>query len=292
VPRLYDVAEELGLSAEAVDAAGSFAASRAHRALDDYGNRPGYVPADEDESRAAVRPRHDNLGSEEELFERRVQYIADHGFRALGHVAIFDQHAARELGDRLLTFLRDSGKSYWPLSYASAGLPEWNGDWSNLAAQLRHAPSDTATVLATLLLPSHLPSPEGGNNLGPDFDDWEVPPRSSSRELTAYGIDLELLRTLILGHDPSDPRLTVSTISTPALVRAFFRSVENVLTEASLDRYHWKLGLSVIQPTDPEVLLAIRVCLRSPRLGASLRDLPSDLPMARALVRLVEELDA
>jgi hypothetical protein len=69
----------------------------------------------------------------------------------------------------------------------------------------------------------------------------------------------------------------------PALARTLFRSIEAALADARADSYHWGRGLSTIQPTDPEVLLAVRACLRSDAAGSATRDLPSDLPMAARL---------
>jgi hypothetical protein len=282
---LLDVAEGLGLAAQTVSDMGGFAASRAYLAMDGHGN-PGYV---DPEATTDAGPELEADVSDER-FVRRVQYVADHGLRALGQVAIFDQAAAIDLAESLMPFLRNAGDPSWPLVCAYATLPWRHEDWAYLAELLDDAPVGAPRELARCLLPPELQARSLSG--GPDDRVDEFRRSSWSRRgLALYGIDLEVLRTVVLGHDPADSELVVSGISTPTVLRALVRSIEAALREARVDRYHWEAGLSVIQPTDPEVMLAIRACTRSTGAGSWMRDLPTDVPMVRALVRLADALE-
>jgi hypothetical protein len=165
--------------------------------------------------------------------------------------------------------------------------------WWEVADRLATEPATAARELARCLLPPALQQPYQPERpqLTPRWNERRPRPRWSRQALAPYGIDLELLRTVVQGRAAGNQPVLVSDISMPALARTLFRSIEAALADARADEYHWGRGLSTIQPTDPEVLLAVRACLRSQAAGTATRELPADLPMGRALVALVEALD-
>jgi hypothetical protein len=309
---LPDAIAELGLEESAVHDVGFFAASRADRAIAFAGPQDelhpwGHAEGEEDAGKRPtdekdVAPAGGGVSPEDEAARPGlVRYVSDHGFRAVGLIALFDQHAALHLGERLMSFLRRVQDASWPLAYASAGLPlpvlgraEPDPDWDEVAGRLAAEPASAARELARCLLPPALQqSFQPGRTWYPPlvWTEERPAPRWSRRALAPYGIDLELLRTVVLGRDGGTQPLTVSEISMPALARTLFRSIEAALADARRDTYHWGRGMSTIQPTDPEVLLAVRACLRSQAAGTATRDLPPEVPMSRALVRVVQALD-
>lgn len=208
--------------------------------------------------------------------DERIAYVRDHGFRAMGQLALFDQEGASALGDRLKGWLRALEDPLWTLAYASALLPYDR----RFVDEFSHAPYTPARDLVRCLVPETLQW---------HLDERRTGPSVSRTALSPYGIDLELLTLIVLGRTPGTDPAVVSVISMPALVRTLFASIEAALAEAREDGYHWEAGLSFVQPTDPEVLIAVRAVLRSEAAGPA-RDLPGDLPMSRALVDLVLEL--
>ena len=289
MPALPEVISGLRLNKPAVYDVGFFAASRANRAIDFHLEQ-------------RVRQHDDNIEDDRETaadVAGRVRYVRDHGFRAVGLVALFDQDAAIDLGARLLSLLQDADDPCWPLAYASAPLPPpvpgWGDSppWSEVADPLAAEPASAARELARCVLPPALQQPyqPGRPQLTPRWDERRPGSRWSRQALAPYGIDLELLRTVVQGRAGGAEPLLVSDISMPALARTLFRSIEEALADAREDEFHWTNGVSTIQPTDPEVLLAVRACLRSEYAGAATRELPAELPMGRALVTLVEALD-
>ena len=289
MPVLPEVIDGLGLSKPAVYDVGFFAASRANRAIEFHL-----------EQRA--RRYDDTIGDYRESVADvagRVRYVRDHGFRAVGLVALFDQDAATDLGARLRSLLQDADDPCWPLAYASAALPPpvagWgdNPQWWEVADQLATEPVSAARELARCVLPPALQQPYQPDRpqLTPRWNERRPGSRWSRQALAPYGIDLELLRTVVQGRAGGAEPLLVSDISMPALARTLFRSIEAALADARADAFHWSNGVSTIQPTDPELLLAVRACLRSQYAGAATRELPAELPMGRALVTLVEALD-
>lgn len=279
-----DVVYALGLNQDAVHDIGFFEASRARRAADFEGKTE---PAD----------AHARLEDEIDAREARVHYVCDHGFRGLGLTALFDQYSAVQLGAHLQSWLQSQKSSAWPLAYAAAPLPgpteEWRENsamWEAIATDLGQEPATSPRELAHCLLPGPIQQPSSSQ-----YGIWwnnELPGRRwSRRALAVYGIDLELLRSIVVGY-AGDPELApVSEISMPAMVTTLFQSIEVALTEARADVFHWERGLSIIQPTDPEVLLAARACLRSEGARDALRRVPVDLPMSGAVLRLVSEID-
>jgi hypothetical protein len=312
MPALSDVIAGLGLDESAVRDVGSFAASRADRAIaftgpqDELqhpdGEDSGYETGDRTGAERDIPLADRGISPEDEAARAgRVRYVSDHGFRAVELIALFDQHAAIHLGERLMSFLRIAEDACWPLAYASAYLPlpipgrtDPDPDWHDIADRLAAEPATAAREMARCLLPQALQQPfQPGSTVFPlpVWNEERPAPRWSRRALTPYGIDLELLRTVARGRDGGTQPLIVCEISMPALARTLFRSIEAALADARQDAYHWGRGLSTIQPTDPEVLLAVRVCLRSEAAGGATRDLPLELPMSRALVRLVQAID-
>jgi hypothetical protein len=159
-----------------------------------------------------------------------------------------------------------------------------------LVERLKAEPPGTPRSLASCLMPDD--SREGDAfTYRSIWSDDVTSPRWSRQSLAPYGINLELLITLVRGHTPGSEPMAISEISTPALAQVFFRSIENALGTARRDEYHWAHGMAPVQPTDPEVLLAVNACLRSEAAGPAVRNLPPDLPMSRALVELVQVLD-
>jgi hypothetical protein len=244
----------------------------------------------------AFRTRHalEHTAEDDADREAQIRYVSDHGFRSLGLTAMFDQSEVVELGEQLRQWLAHAGSRAWPLAYATAPVP-WRApdpDWERLVGELAQEPDTAPRELASCLLPASMHPTVQGHSLSEMLWNTDRPsPRWSRQALAPYGIDPELLRTMVYGRTRDPQPQQVSDISRPALVSTLFRSIEAALTEAREDVYHWSHGLSVIQPTDPEVILTVRVCLHSEITNTAVRELPPDLPMSRALVELVEAVD-
>jgi hypothetical protein len=249
VPPVWGVVQQLGLDPEVVLDVAEFENMRARQAMD----------ADWDVGHPGDR----------------ADYICDHGFRAIGLLLPFDQDAAAQLGVRLRDWLLDWKNPFWPLTFATTSVD----DADSLGQRLNDEPYTTARDLCRCLVPQSLTRPASGRPAGPD---------ATRAALAPYGVDLELLQLIVLGRTPGTDPAVVSDISMPALVRTLFASMEAALAQSRADGYHWSAGLSVVQATDPEVLLAVRAVLRS-AAAPHARDLPEDLLMGRALVRLVDE---
>lgn len=261
MPELESVAESLGLDIRSIHNVGGLAGMRAESAMDAWAN------AEMQETHPAVPPKF-------------VDYLCDHGFRAVGLISLFDQGGSAFLATRIGNLLRRIGSPFWPLSFASAPIEDPKG----LAHELDRTPFTAARDLCRCLVPDSFPEPALTRR---------ARPRATRTALAPYGIDLDLLRLIVLGKTAgATSELVVSNISMPALVQTLFRSIENSLADQRADGYHWSAGLSLIQPTDPEVLIAVRACLRSEAASRHATELPDDLPMVQALVNLVMAIGA
>lgn len=167
-----------------------------------------------------------------------------------------------------------------PLALAAQRLPRWGEGGLPLPGAGGY-PEDLAGCLLSRR-DADLPRPLGSTR---GRSAW------SRRSLWLYGIDIELLRSLLDLASPASGS-SVSDISRPAVLHALFRSNEAALGEARRDRYHWSTGLSGIQATDPEVLLGPRACVRSPMTRDNAAQFPQDeLPMATAVLELAMALE-
>lgn len=261
MPVLGEVIERLGLEPESIGLVARYRAQAVRAALDD-------VERHRDEPGRTETAREDPL----------VDYVTTHGLRALGLLALVDQDAARELGDDLLWWLREVGHPAWPLAFAVTDL----SDRARRFPDLGEAPPGYPTDLAWLLL-----------DPGLDLLDLRTVDRRRGfgrGGLAPYRLDLRLLSATAKGGNSTQPG-TISEPSAPAVVRALMGSVEDALVEARLDQRHWRLGAASIAPTDPEILLAVRILLRSPSSWA-LRGLQhdSELAMVGAVVDLADAL--
>ena len=273
MPPLWHVAEDLGLDPEATEPLARFEHMRATEAMDEF--ESGILGPEEQWPGAGKSDLHP--GAEREIRSDAIDYACDHGFRALGLLAVFDQDSARLLAQRLMTVLRSEKNHLWPLTHATAPIL----DDDVLARDLADEPPSVVRDLCWCLLPDSLPTfPEPA----------PTRPAVVGTALAPYGIDIELLRLVVVGRSAGAYPAIVSDISTPAVLSTLFASIERALREARVDSFHWAMGLSTVQPTDPEVLTAVRACLRSPQAAYAVDDARGDFPMVSALVELGREL--
>lgn len=264
-------AERLGLNPTAVFRTAQLGKLRAEQAMSHTASQE--VPMKDEKGEPSPSP--------ERAPADQVDYVCDHGFRALGLMLVSSPWQARVLGEQLCHWLMTEGSLAWPLAYATARLEPENRQ--ALARDLHNEPATAARDLAACLLP-----PDLAQQSRPDV----LPARRWSRTaLAPYGIDLELLRCVVYGRAIGTETAMVSDISTPVVVRTLYQSIEVALREARADTYHVSRGIGIIQPTDPELVIAIRACLLSEHAGPSVRSLPDDLPMCQALVQLVVEAE-
>lgn len=227
----------------------------------------------------------DALRSSLEDQEVAPDYVLVHGMRGMGLVALFEPREAQSLADDVGSWLEERHHRGWALTTAAGRLPPaW--DEEHLADRLRSTPGYAAALATCLLSPPDAVPPPGA----PDDVDGPSASRWSRRTLWLYGIDLELLRAVLL---PPGAGAAVSEVSRPVVLAALFRSIEAALAEARGDRFHWRHGLSRIAATDPEVLLVARACVRSELTGPHLEALsPDELPMTTAVIDVARAVES
>jgi hypothetical protein len=247
-------AEVLGLDLAVIERTSRYEASQALRAIQGSTTHFDVEPA-------------------AEARQDRSAYAAAHGLRAMGHLTLFDPAAASRLADTLRVFLRGSGDNAWPLASAIAPL-------SNDAGTLPTATGTTVwtypLALAACLYPEQTAPP------GSQFDaNWPL------NEPGVYGVNIPVLSSAVRSREA-------------AVIRVLFESIEATLAGArgayrsgsrDTDGDHWRWGISVIQPTDPEVFLALRACREA--VGPDVvGELARGLEMVATLVHLLESVEA
>jgi len=250
-----DAAEQLGLDSAAIASSAYYSASQVFAATRS-------VDADEEHSAR----------------QERSAYVAAHGLRAMGHLALSDPDFATQLAERLLVVLFDGQNEAWPLALALApNNPQVDNRLHAAREQSRGLPRTYASELAACIPFAS----EIAANRSPGFD-----PKWPLYGPNVYGVNVSLLQEAVRSRNP-------------ALILAVFRSIEDALTSAR-DEYrsssrtpegqHWAWGISAIQPTDPEVLIALRAC-REVIDTDETDDLVRGLPMVASLVDIVSTIE-
>jgi hypothetical protein len=259
--------ERLGLNPETVEVTAKYKALDVRESLDNL------------EHRDASAHEHPGPGAASD--DGLIDYITTQGFRALGLLALVDQEDARDFGERLLWGLGAVGHPSWPLALAVADVSDTQRRIPDLFAVPPAYPVDLAWLLLSPAQPLDAPRPEA---LRGDQR------RYGRGGLAPYRIDIRVLSALARGGNTTQ-RGYVSEPSAPAVVGALFGSMEDALGEARRDAHHWQVGATPISPTDPEVLLTVRVVLGS-AAGWALRGAVAEgeLSMIGAVVDLVDAL--